>query len=248
MTVGDTDRFRSAVGAARQEIDRRTFGSTQQFLAVHEVEADEHGQPRVANVFPDPNDPARFWVFFSLKGEKYFWALSLGAGSPLQLYATWIEAGTSVEFTIHSKNIDPDELSNRVGVKATKAVRKGEQRRQRAPNGKETLSPPSKGNMWSFKLESAPVPAELRLASLLDKLEPFAERIAALPAECRRTISIAYYGYRSSMGGLNFAPDMLRRVANLGADLDVDLYARGPIYPRRTSGDRGCGRVSTLPG
>ncbi len=70
---------------------------------------------------------------------------------------------------------------------------------------------------------------ETKLKHLLDELS--ADKVQSLPEDCKVSINVAYYEYQDSPGGWHLESDILKKLAVLGVDLDVDLYVSGPSLP-----------------
>ena len=85
-----------------------------------------------------------------------------------------------------------------------------------------------KDNRWYFEPQKD-IPGDLgsKLKFSLERLEPVEANITSLQDECEVYIGICYEGYRNWMGGCHIDRETIRRIAALGAEVDLDLYAYG---------------------
>jgi hypothetical protein len=68
------------------------------------------------------------------------------------------------------------------------------------------------------------------LAALLPILESRQSKIRDLPEGHEATLQCVAY-FRSANPGFSLSPDIMSRVANLGLELDFDIYCLGPVEP-----------------
>lgn len=128
-----------------------------------------------------------------------------------------------VSFRIHSDRLDPTEVTAQLGLIPDMAYIKGEL----SPPGSVTgRSYPYRTGMW---LVETPLPrtAELdaHLRALLDLL---GSKVAMIHAFKAQGYTIDFYCglfLESDNEGLALSAETLARVAALGAELDLDIYA-----------------------
>jgi uncharacterized protein DUF4279 len=120
-----------------------------------------------------------------------------------------------------SADLSPSEITELIGIPPDEAHTKGAPQTPQSSYG-------WKYHSWQVHSRSHEMtPPEDHLASLLERVEPFAERIAALARSgqvepLRVWISHHIENYNP---GLSIDPGLLARVAQLGASLDLDIYA-----------------------
>jgi Domain of unknown function (DUF4279) len=124
----------------------------------------------------------------------------------------------TVELRIVGKDLDPDEVTRRLGLEPSQAWRKGDRRSERSTRTAGT---------WSFEVlppgrDDWPSLAE-GLSSLLKKLEPIRSEIQSyLPAN----EVYAWCGHFTSSfdGGPTLPAALLKSLGNLGLQLAFDTY------------------------
>ncbi|WP_266367087.1 DUF4279 domain-containing protein [Tellurirhabdus rosea] len=68
---------------------------------------------------------------------------------------------------------------------------------------------------------------ENKISKLLDYLEPHKMPVSEISKANSVIINIQYFGYYDQMWGLHLDPITMRRIIELGAELDLDIYAEG---------------------
>lgn len=212
-----------AVEIARREILSPTLAATREVLSVHApVLVDS--QPLIART--DANrEPGVFYHYFRLEGEPYYLVVAVSrSGGQLAPTSACIEAAVRVFLLIKTQNLTPDEVSERLGLRPTSAYAKGTRIHPELP--------PLTYTKWRYEPHQT-LAEELgrKLDLLLDQLEPAAPRITELARETEITLSICYEGCKDWLGVWNVPAATLKRVAALGIDLQLDLYASGPDLP-----------------
>jgi hypothetical protein len=214
-----------AVRLARAEIATRTFGTTRQTLASHEVAINGEGEAVVARV-DATSEPGAYFVYFPIHGQPYFCVVAVTPGTTgtLAVSGCYVEAGIRVYLGISSTELSPAEMTALVGVAPTMTHQRGDRRSSRG-----TLAHDE--HFWQFEPQPrGPGTAEEKLAALMDAVAASGERIASLGQSCKVQLTIVYEGWGGcpQFGGIHLNADLLRRVASIGAALDLDLYSFGP--------------------
>jgi hypothetical protein len=130
---------------------------------------------------------------------------------------------TSAELAIY--DLSPDEITRRLGMAPDEACRIGDPR----PRG--TVC---KTNIWRIKESQSDIPlaeedysgiVERCLNRLLERVSNggLLDRLAELSREA--PIAINVYGYCCEVPNLHFSPDVIRKIARIGAYIDEDFYA-----------------------
>jgi hypothetical protein len=68
---------------------------------------------------------------------------------------------------------------------------------------------------------------ENKIEKLLNYLEPHKELIKKISEKKSVTINVAYFGYCDQMWGLHLDPVTMKRITEINAELDFDIYAEG---------------------
>jgi hypothetical protein len=194
---------------------------TQQFLAVHRVKEDESGLLIAGVVVTDQG----LDVYFGLDGEVYFLVLCIivdDAGPSVRFCRA--EAKCRVYLSVTSDTVPPEGVTTILGLTPTESWQKGD------PGPRNASLRRFHG--WYFDPEGdGPGECDRKMDALLKILTPVSSQIARLSDRCSVCLSVFYHGYQSEMWGLHWSAQILRTVAALGVDLDIDLYASGPDLP-----------------
>jgi hypothetical protein len=135
-------------------------------------------------------------------------------------HTTW---RTYASVSLNGDDLDPAEVTSFFEIQPSESFRAGDLRKN--------------GRTWNhghWALESQEHVKSKELADhiewLLDQLghtqpqEQAHSYIAKLQANNTITRIFCYWELRSGSGGPSFSPDLLRRIADFGLDLDIDFY------------------------
>lgn len=209
------------VAIAAAEAINPTFGTTKHFLEVHSV-AYADGKPKVAGITISP-DQLPTIVYFAVEDEEFFLAVSVSLVSLTVEYA-WVEDYHRVSFHATSETLDAGQLSALTSLQPTDSISKGDNR------GNARLK--WKYHAIEFEPNPEPNPFESKIEKLLTFLEQDATGIRALVNQAKgylRVISVFYNG-NTSLGGIGFDKETVRRMAALNLGVDFDLNAQGNFY------------------
>jgi hypothetical protein len=111
---------------------------------------------------------------------------------------------------------DPDEITRIIGLNPTIAVRKGESR--------PGLTTPCKASIWQLDAPYSDDESdvEVHADALLDLLEPHLHRFRDLPHINYIMVCCTVYA-RAYMPAIGFSAKTVRRIAEIGALIDVDV-------------------------
>lgn len=213
------------IAAATAEITSPQLGITEQLLAVHTLALTD-GVPRP--IYVDmANDRSQTTIYFRITNEPYFFVIVVQpqANQP-KAVASYVEAAVKIYLAVYSDTLDPQTITQHIGIAPTKTRQKGEQVR---PYVRRIYAE----HRWYYEFQpDNPASPEDKIQRLLHNVLPVANRFAQLTNDaCQVVLHIAYKGYQSSMGGLHLDAEMARQIALLGAAIDIDLYAYGPELP-----------------
>lgn len=206
---------------AINEVLNPTLGVTEQALTVHKLVV-EDGNPLILLVDED-SYPGAYYIYFAIEDEPYHFVVFIRSeGEKLVASAAYIEAAIRVYLSIASTVLHPNTITEKVKLNPTRTQLLGESRNPRNPNVR------FKENRCYFEPQKG-VPGNLenKLNFLLNHLEPAQSMIAELQDKCEIYLCICYEGYRSWMGGWHLDKATILRIAALGAEVDLDLYAYG---------------------
>lgn len=131
-----------------------------------------------------------------------------------------MRARVFAEYGLSGFAVDPDEITAYLNLTPTRTWRAG------GPSSQPHAAPPTTTG-WNMRtLEDRETGTEGHLARLLGQLEPAWERLAELGRRYSAGINLVVYAYDEAPA-LYFSEAVVRRAAELGASLGVDLYLLG---------------------
>jgi len=219
MTPSDaSDDAIAAVALA--EVRAPRLRTTAQFFSVHRLAS----QP-IAGVWPEPGG----WsVAMSLEGEPYFWVCRVERSSA-GLRTVWGSHSNlaKVYLAISSDTVRPEDVTSQLGLQPYGTHIKGSPRQWNGITGR-----PYEDHRWYYRADCPePLDFEAKLSRLLVDLSPRSEQLRDLAGRCAVVIQVAIYEYADSPRGWHLERGVLRNLAELGLELDVDLYVSGPALP-----------------
>jgi len=124
---------------------------------------------------------------------------------------------THVTLAIHGPDLDPAEITSRLGVEPTRAHARGDARRR---------GPPWTRGRWSLVCQGrSPTGADDLIRELLGLLPPLDALVwDELRKRCELKVWIGCF-LESDNRGFVLRPSSVRALARLGAELNVDIYA-----------------------
>lgn len=137
----------------------------------------------------------------------------------------WLRVGgpareSCVSLALHGTDLDPRELTARLGCSPTESVRRGE--RPRAE------SPPAAQGAWILEFWGvAPQGPEDLIERALAAVSADARVWAELRARCSAQLRVALFSERANTA-FALQPRTLARLAELQLELIVDCYHEGP--------------------
>lgn len=207
---------------AIEEIQKRNFGLTEQFLNIHEV-VYVGNSPQVLRVDRDDEDGCAI-VYFPVKGEKFYLAICIDSIPEISVRWVDIENYNSVYFIATSEDFTLEQLSSLTKLEATNGWNKGDQRKF----GKSSY------NFSAILIEPTPEPDEFedKIKKLLDYLEKDSEGISQLVKNANGCIQVktVFHNGNTILGGHHLDKDIIRRLYSLNLEIDFDLYAEGNFF------------------
>ncbi|MEW7292855.1 DUF4279 domain-containing protein [Aquimarina sp. 2304DJ70-9] len=194
------------------EIEKPTFGTTEQYLEVHSVQL-KNGKPKVERVdfksfekvnavyFPIAEEPFFLVIYFSKENNK--------------LVAVDTENGNRIYLTATSDKLTFDELSKLTKLKPLTGWSIDDLR----ANGKSRYN----FSRISFEpIKSNAYELEPKLKMLLTELEKDIDGIKKLIAKSNVIISIFSQQYICGNKGIHFDTKIISRMNNLNLGIDID--------------------------
>lgn len=147
-------------------------------------------------------------------------------------------------FSVFSISLTHQEISERLGLQPTRTHAKGQPRGFRQKDGSISPSIVWKDSAWHL---TSPLGRDRNLSEhikwLLDAIEPRAEAIKALRADCSLIRLFCGFASHNGQGGFTLDAGTLGRISRLELNLDIDLY---PPADPELSQDEPQGRSSTI--
>jgi hypothetical protein len=210
------------VEKAIEEIQNKTYGSTEQILNVHEV-VYVNNKPEVLRVDTEGND-GTVVVYFPIKDERFYLAIYLETEPDIAVKSVGTENYNSVYLRATSGDMNFEQLSKLTRLDSTRGWSKGDQRR-------------SNSTFYNFSaicFEPNPEPDtfEDKLRKLLDFLEEDKDGILKLAHKANGYIQVvtAFYNGNTMLGGHHLDKDIIKRLSSLNLEIDFDLYAEGNFF------------------
>lgn len=205
-----------------QEISKRTWGVTEQFLRVHEI-VFVNGVPKIDRIDTEKTDGTVI-AYVSVKDESFHFAVYFDNKETLNIIAVGTEAYNSVYFRATSDNLTFDELTSLTTIKSTGGWSKGE--KMKYGTGVYRFS--------SMTIEPNPEPDEFedKLRKLLDLIEHDYAGIKELTERAYGQIQVAikFHNGNTMLGGFHLDKSIVNRLNNLNLSVDFDVYAEGKFF------------------
>ncbi|MDP4265398.1 MAG: DUF4279 domain-containing protein [Bacteroidota bacterium] len=211
---------------ATEEIKAKTFGTTEQFLEIHEI-VYEDNNPKVARVDRDKKDGTAI-VYFPVKDEKFYLAVYLNTEPEVSIRGVGTESYNSVYFHASSEILTLEQLSQMTTLKSSLGRNKGDEKRSK--NGRTRIV--WKNSTIFFEPNPEPDEFEDKLKKLLDYLDQDKEGVARLVDEARGSIQVAieFHNGNTMLGGPHINKEVINRMAGLNLEIDFDLYVGGKFF------------------
>ena len=198
------------------EIEEKSFAVTQQYLEVNSI-LKVNGEYAIERIHDVP--PEDIVVYFRITGERYFFGVRVDR-KKIEVTQVFIENGNNCYLRVSSKNHSLKELADYTQLTYTSGYSKGDAGNFGTARYENTL-------LRFELLDSECYSTEVALKLLLDKLEPHKTELAELSKKSFVRICIQKHQYVSGDLGLYLDVAMLKRLADLNLDLDIDPYICG---------------------
>jgi hypothetical protein len=208
--------------AAIEELRSPTFGSTEEYLAIHDVKR-ESGRPVIERVDRERDDDLAI-VYVPVERERFYLAIYVQTSDNPRVTSVETEPWHKVYFKASSSALNLTQLRAMTILEPTRTWSKGE------PNLKRRIAYEFSG----FAIEPNPEPDEFddKLRKLLDLLERDVSGVRALVESADGYIQVAteFHNGNTMLGGFHIDQGLIRRMAALGLEIDLDLYCGGNLF------------------
>jgi hypothetical protein len=209
---------------AIEEVETKTFGVTEQFLAIHKLVYVDN-KPKIARVDTDKEDEAI--VYLEVEDEKFFLAVYVDTKPNIKVRWVNTEPFHSVYFRASSDTLSLKELSELTKLTPTSGRNKGDKKR---PDTKSDI-------VWKFStIDFEPNPEadefEDKLTKLLDFLEEDKDGIEKLVTNAGGYIQVysSFHNGNTLIGGHHIDKNQIKRMSQLNLEIDFDISADGNFF------------------
>ena len=202
---------------AISEIENPTFGTTEQYLEVLNVE-NENGKPKIERIDFTSFDTVNI-VYFPIQDEPFFLTVHFDKKSN-ELLGVGTENGSQVYLTVTSENLTFKQLSELTNLTGLTGWSVNDNRK--IGKGKYNFS------RLSFEpIKSRAYDLEVKLKLLLTDLEKDINGIKKLTEMADAIISIHHQQYIDGNKGIHFDKETIMRLSKLNLGIDIDQYVYG---------------------
>ena len=204
---------------ALEEVERRNWGVTGQFLEIHEL-LYEGNTPKIARIDTERPDGTAI-VYLPVKDENFYLAIYLKLTPAIEVSGVWIESENTVYFQASSETLSVEELCVLTSLEPTARKKKG------------VLKTSGRGinKTSSIRFEPNPEPDEFedKLKKLLDFLESDAKGVNQLVEQANGYIHAVIDAHNGNgiIGGPNINKTTIKRMAALNLAIDISIQASG---------------------
>ncbi|WP_299437746.1 DUF4279 domain-containing protein [uncultured Aquimarina sp.] len=202
---------------AISEIENPTFGTTEQYIEVLNIEI-ENGKPKVERVDFESFEETNV-VYFSIKGEPFFLSVYFCKENN-EITNVGIENGNQVSLTATSENLTFEQLSGLTNLKGFSGWSVNDIRKT------------GKGNYSFSRLSFEPIKnraydLDSKLKLLLTDLEKDVAGIRKLVEKANVYISVHNQQYIDGNKGIHLDRETINRISELNLAIDFDQYVFG---------------------
>lgn len=202
---------------AISEIENPTFGTTEQYLEVLNVEI-ENGKPKIERVDLESFDETNV-VYFPIKDEPFFLSVYFSKENN-EITNVGTENGNQVYLTATSENLTFKQLSELTNLNGLTGWSVNDDRK--IGKGKYNFS------RLSFEpIKSLAYDLEVKLKLLLTDLEKDVDGIKRLTEKTDAYISVHNQQYIDGNKGIHLDRETINRISKLNLAIDFDQYVLG---------------------
>jgi Domain of unknown function (DUF4279) len=212
-----------------KEFKEKNWGITEQYLEVMEI-LTEDGLPVIAKI---EKSESEYLVYFTVKGEKFYYTHYFEGVNPPQLIAIDITPCTEVYLSVYSDEMNAEEMMAFTTLCTRKIYNKGDLR----GTGKN-MEAIRKQSRFDFEPGLNKAGAfENKLIFLLDQLESHKSELDKLKSlGCQMSVSALMNAYISNtmVGGFFLDKTIIKKLNDLELELSFDLVVSGNLLNRQS--------------
>ena len=207
---------------AIREVEQPANELTKQFLKIHDIERKD-GIP-VINRIDLENEELGAQVYFNVDGEKFYCVIYLDIDPEVQV--RWM--GTEGCFTVYlgagENNLTTSQIAKMTSLVPSRSWNKGDKTKTGGKRGftKVMFEPNPEADEFEDKLD--------KLLGYLETDKEGVKKIVELANGCVRVAAIFHNG-NTMLGGVCLSVSNMKRLCDLGLEIDFDLYAEGNFFP-----------------
>lgn len=210
---------------AIEELVTKSFGVTEQFLAIHQV-ANTDGVPMVARVDTEKEDGTVI-VYFPIVDQKFSLAIYLDTVPTVSVRWVDIKPYHSVYFRASSDSFSLQELAALTKLTFTRGRNKGDRKN---PKGETEIC--WKESTIDFEPNPEVDEFEDKLTKLLTFLEQDEVGVKNLVDKADGYIQVysSFHNGNTLIGGHHLNLDHIKRMSKLNLEIDFDISADGNFF------------------
>jgi hypothetical protein len=130
-----------------------------------------------------------------------------------------METEISAAFSLTGFESTPDEITNILEIQPTKAWKVGD------AIGKSSLTRKQNGWVLSSSLDKFSSDLEDHVKNVLEQLHPKWAVLVSLCSQYDAEVSCVIHSYSAQGPAIHFSKEILKQIAQLSAEIDVDYYS-----------------------
>lgn len=205
---------------AFEEIQKKEFGTTEQFLEIHEIEK-ENNISKIANIIINKNDAQ---IFFNVKDEDFYFIIYYDLEKIPVITGTRSEPKYEISLRAISENLSDKELMKFSKLRPIKNWNIGDVRK----SGNSFY----KFSSLIFKPNQEPDFFENKLNAALDFFESDKDGILKLSENSYSTLQIVttFHNGNTLLDGIFISKENLKRISDLKLNIEFEGFAKGNFY------------------
>jgi len=215
--------FKPFIEISTSEIKDQTWGISKQFLKVHELVYDEESTPIISRIDYRENK-SEITIYFQVKDQGFFFCITMN--SKREIIGIYTESSNSVYLRAQSKEIKKEDLEKLCNLMVTGGHNIGDKRGYKKSNvfWKESVI--------FIEPNQEPDSFESKLEKLLNYLETDKSGVKELVSKGDAYIQVLmdFHNGNTMLGGPYLNLRSLKKLSELGLEVNFDLYASGNFY------------------
>lgn len=210
---------------AIEEIETKTFGVTEQFLAIHKLVYIDN-KPKIARIDTDKKDEAI--VYFNVEDEEFYFLIYIDTKPNIKVRWTNTAPYHSVYLRASSETLSLNKLAELTNLSFTRGRNKGD--KKRPDTASEIVW---KRSTIDFEPNPEADEFEDKLTKLLNYLEQDKDGVEKLISKadyCCINVYSSFHNGNTMIGGHHLEKEHIKRLYKLNLEIDFDISADGNFF------------------